>query len=294
MNPSQQEDWKFEVISQILLALAKDERLKSALIFKGALILNEYLPTNRKSLDIDSNMANEFLALYPTSDARASFLKEQSERAISSYFEAQNPVRYELQKLNIDASPGRYHPHNWDGFLITISLKDHKYEGIRGLPNLTIDIAAPEDLSAQSIAEIEYSGISIRAYSLERVTGEKARAYLSTLRTYCAKMGRARDTVRVKDLYDLAQILRKRPISNTEFWNTSGNEFRIACKSRFVDCLGISSFMEGWEETRAAYEKSPVIPKAIIFEEAANSITEISNFWQRNGIIPFAYPINDH
>ena len=291
MNLSQQEDWKFEVISQILLALAKNERLKDALIFKGALILNEYLPTKRKSLDIDSNLAEEFLSLYPTRETRESFLKEQFERAISRHFEAQNPVRYELLSLKIGPSPKADHPLRWDGFLITVSLKDRGNEGVRGLPKLAIDVAAPETLSEQSVTEIIYNGVVIRAYSLERVTGEKARAYLSTLRAYCAKMKKPRDAVRVKDLYDLTQIHRKKPVSDTAFWNTAGNEFRLAYESRFVDCSGAASFMEGWEETRAAYEKSPVIPKDIYFEDVTSSIRAISSYWQQTGIIPFAFPL---
>ncbi len=291
MNPSQQEDWKFEVIPQILLALAKNERLKDALIYKGALILNEYLPTKRKSLDIDSNLADEFLSLYPTREMRESFIKEQFKRAISRHFEAQNPVRYELASLKIDPSPKKYHPLTWDGFQITLSLKDHEKEGIRGLPKLTIDLAAPETFSEQSVAEMNYNGVVIRAYSLERITGEKARAYLSTLRTYCAKMRRTREAVRVKDLYDLTQIHRKNPISYTAFWNSAGREFRLACESRFVDCSGSDSFMEGWEETRAAYEKSLVIPRDISFDEVNSSIRAISSYWQQIGLIPFAFPL---
>ncbi|MGA2533255.1 MAG: nucleotidyl transferase AbiEii/AbiGii toxin family protein [Candidatus Aminicenantales bacterium] len=291
MNRSQQEDWKFEVISQILLALAKNEGLKDALIFKGALILNEYLPTKRKSLDIDSNLTDEFLSRFPTQKTRESYLKEQFERAISRHFEAQNPVRYELLSLKISPNPKAAHPRGWDGFLITVSLRDHGNEGVRGLPKLTIDLAAPESLSEQSVAEIDYNGVTIRAYSLERVTGEKARAYLSTLRTYCAKMKRPRDAVRVKDLYDLTQIHRKKPMSGTAFWNTAGSEFRLACKSRFVDCSAAASFMEGWEETKAAYEKSAVIPGDISFEDVTRSIMAISSYWQQTGIIPFAFPL---
>lgn len=291
MNLSQQEVWIFEAISQILPALAKNERLKDALIFKGALILNEYLPTKRKSLDIDLNLADEFVSLYPIRETRELFLKEQFERAISRHFEAQSPVRYELLGLKIVPSPKADHPRGWDGFLITVSLKDRGNEGVRGLPKLTIDVAAPETLSKQSIAEIVYNGVVIRAYSLERVTGEKARAYLSTLRTYCAKMKRPRDAVRVKDLYDLTQIHRKKPMSNAAFWNIAGNEFRLACKSRFVDCPGAACFMEGWEETKAAYEKSPVIPRDIYFEDVTSSIRAISSYWQQLGIIPFAFPL---
>lgn len=291
MNTSQQENWKFEVISQIVTALAKNDRLKKALIFKGALILNEYLPTKRKSLDIDSNLDQEFIKIYPTREAKEVFLSEQFERAISHHFEAQDPVRYELLSLSVRPNPKTDHPRGWNGFLITVSIKDNEKEGVRGLPKLTIDVAASESLSDRSISEMDYNGVRIRAYSLERVTGEKARAYLSALQTYCTKMKRSRDIVRIKDLYDISQILRNRPLSDEKFWDIAGSEFRLACESRFVDCSGKRSFLEGWENTRVAYEKSPVFPNDISFDDVTMSITAISDYWERIGVVPFEFPL---
>jgi predicted nucleotidyltransferase component of viral defense system len=65
MNNRPYENWKFEVISQILIALAKNEPLKNNLVFKGALILNKYLPTQRRSLDIDANFVSAFINNFP-------------------------------------------------------------------------------------------------------------------------------------------------------------------------------------------------------------------------------------
>lgn len=291
MNSAQQEDWKFKVIPQVLLALAKNEDLKKVLIFKGALVLNEYLPTGRKSLDIDSNLDQKFLDSHPDLTERGSFLKERLESAISRHFMDQDPVRYELLNLRIEPSPKMYHPLGWDGFLVTVSLRDRQNEGVRGLPKLTIDIASPESLSGRSVTEMDYRGTKIRAYSLERVTGEKARAYLSSLQTYCRKMKRPRKIARVKDLYDLTKIYHSIPISKISFWDIAGNEFRSACGSRYVDCLGSNSFKEGWAETRDAYEKSPVIPRDATFDDVDTSISDIVDHWQRIGIIPFTFPL---
>lgn len=253
--------------------------------------MNEYLHTGRRSLDIDSNLDQEFLGSHPNRVEMESFLKERLETAISRHFEDQDPVRYELLNLRIDPSPKMHPPQGWDGFLVTISLRDHDNEGVRGLPKLTIDMASPESLSERSVAEINYRGTEMRVYSLERVTGEKARAYLSTLPAYCRKMKRSRGAVRVKDLYDLARIRRNKPMSDAAFWNVAGSEFRSACESRYVDCFGSDSFKEGWAETRNAYEKSPVIPRDITFDDVDTSISDIADHWLRIGIIPFAFPL---
>jgi hypothetical protein len=34
---------------------------------------------------------------------------------------------------------------------------------------------------------------------------------------------------RVKDLHDIARILRARPMSDATFWNDAGQEFLLAC-----------------------------------------------------------------
>ena len=60
MNKNQRDNWKFEVLAEILSALAKNPEIRENLIFKGALILNRHLNTQRKSLDIDSNLDSDF------------------------------------------------------------------------------------------------------------------------------------------------------------------------------------------------------------------------------------------
>jgi hypothetical protein len=291
MNNRQYENWKFEVISQILIALAKNEHLKNNLVFKGALILNKYLPTQRKSLDIDANFVSAFINNFPSRERQKSFLKKHLEQAISRHFETQDPVRFELLNLRIEPKPRDYHPRRWDAFLITISLTDHENTGVRGLPNLTIDVSAPESLSENSLREMSFGGSKIQAYSLERIAGEKARAFLSTLRTYRDKVEKPGKAVRLKDLYDLTRIIRARTISDRAFWNIAGSEFKLACESRFVDCSGVDSFREGWSETSELYKKSPAIPMDIPFEEVTASISAISNYWKETGIIPFSFPL---
>jgi len=243
------------------------------------------------SLDIDANLDAVYASLQPERERQKAFLEENVGKATSRYFESQDPVRYELSRLRIDLKPKDHHPLGWNAFLITVSLIDHKRVGVRGLPSITIDVAAPELLSDLSIAELALEGATIRAYSLERIAGEKASAFLSTLTTYRAKMNKPGEAVRVKDLYDLTRIIRAKPISETQFWTVAGREFRLACESRYVDCSGLDSFKEGWTETRALFEASGIIPKDCTFEDAEATILSIVEFWRKDNLIPFSFPL---
>jgi hypothetical protein len=100
------------------------------------------------------------------------------------------------------------------------------------------------------------------------------------------------EAVRVKDLYDLTRVIRAKPISKTEFWTIAGQEFLLACESRYVDCSGLDSFMEDWAVTRATFEASRVIPKDdCTFEEVEATIVAIAGFWQGIGLFPLVFPL---
>jgi hypothetical protein len=293
MNKDQRDNWKFAVLGEILIALAKNPEIRESLIFKGALILNRHLNTERKSLDIDSNLDSDFALQHPRREAQKEFLENHVKQAIVQHFEAQNPVRYELNSLRINLSPRENHPRRWNAFEISISLTDHANAGVRGLPTLTMDVAAPEKLSKNSISELEIDNVKIRVYSLERIAGEKARAFLSSLPTYRAKVKKPGEAVRLKDLYDLTKILRAKPLSTELFWTNAGNEFQLACESRFVDCTGLGSLREAWAETKELYQKDPTIPKDLAFDEVERSVVSIFGYWQEIGIIPFSFSIPD-
>ncbi len=291
MNQNDFEKWKFEVLLELLQALAENKFLKKNLILKGAIILNQYLPNSRKSLDIDTNLSRKFVNVNPSRERQKSILREHLELAISRHFEGQDPVRYELLNLKIESHPKGLHPRGWEGFQITISIKDNNHASVRGLPNLTIDVAAPEPLSEDSLTEISIGRSKIQVYSLERIAGEKARAYLSSLPTYREKVRASDRTPRVRDLYDLANILHHKRISDRAFWNAAGREFRLACESRYVDCPGIDCFFEDWSKIEGLYSKTPIIPADILFNEVEKSILAISRYWKKKGIIPFSFPL---
>ena len=291
MNSEQREAWQFEAIRHVLTALGTSLELRNALVFKGALVLDRRLGTSRVSLDIDANLDVAFASEHPDRMDQRAFLEENIGRAISRYFELQDPVRYRLEKLRIDLKPKPQHPLGWDAFSITVSLDDCQHVNVRGLPNVTIDVAAPESLSGDSVAELDLGGITVRAYTLVRIAGEKARAFLSTLPAYRAKTKKPGEAVRVKDLYDLTRIIRVRPITDVPFWTIAGQEFQLACQSRYVDCSGLGSFKEAWEETRARFHDSKIVPKNCTFEDIETTVTAIAAFWHERAVTPLGFPL---
>lgn len=275
----------------VLSALANSDEIKSALIFKGALILDHWLNTERVSLDIDSNMDLDFSMQLPDRSDQKVFLEKHIPAAVTRYFERQNPVRFEVKGSRVDLNPREDHPRGWNAFQARINLTDNQFADVRHLPALTIDIAAPETLSEKSVEEISWNGSSIRAYTLERIAGEKARAFLSTLPSYRDKVKKPGEAVRVKDLYDLTRILEKRPIKESDFWQTAGEEFKLACESRYIDCAGIETFKEDWKVTEEAYKKEAIIPDDTDFEAAEAAIDSIVTIWTDLEIIPFEFPL---
>lgn len=289
MNEAQQKQWKFVVINHVLIALSRNENIRNCLIFKGAIILNHLIETTRVSLDLDSNLDVEFTYRFPKRKDQKKFLHEKIQQALTNYFENQNPVRYEINQLGIEVNQKIAHPMGRNAFKINITLIDHENSDVRGLPRLRIDIAAPESFSPISLIDLPISDNTIKAYSLERIAGEKARAFLSSLPTYRNKMSKPVRAVRVKDLYDLSRIIKEKPINEIEFWQNAGEEFQLACKSRFVDCKGIESFMENWEVTKDTFEKETIIPSDISFDDVENDLLSIINYWEQINILPFSF-----
>jgi len=292
MNLDDSKKWQADVLGHILLALASSEELRDALVYKGALILNKHLGNDRMSLDIDSNLAQKFALACPDKKQQESFLETTLNSSISKYFNRQNPVRFELASINIQRSPRKTdHPLGWDAFLIKIKITDHKNIQVRSLPALTIDVAAPEVLSENSVTDMKIGGHLVRAYTLERIAGEKLRAFLSALPAYRTKVKKPGEAVRVKDLYDIAQIHRVKPISDEIFWGVAGYEFNMACASRYIDCEGLATFKENWGNTKELYKTDSTIPSDVEFDEVDKVITSICAFLERKQITPFFYPI---
>ena len=248
LNKQDQNRWKSEVLTLVLEALASSEQLKLMLIYKGARILNLRLgAASRQSLDIDSNLCDGYELYYPE-DEIIGFLRTEFTKTLRRFFSKQTPVRYSVDNIRIDKNPSRgQHPFGWSGFKAKIKITDRAVS-MRTFPRIEIDVASPEKLGSNAVSDLKFAnGNIVHAYTLERIAGEKLRAFLSSLPKYLAKIGRRTDTVRVKDLYDLARIRRKYAVKDSEFWQEAANEFRLACESRFIDCFGLQTFSDGLE-----------------------------------------------
>lgn len=289
MNATEQARWKSEVLDVVFVALAGADELKGVLVYKGARVLALHLGVGRQSLDIDSNMLASFNASMPDRDEQRAFLEGTLRTAIGLHFDTQNPVVYELKTLKVTKKPSVEHARGWNAFEVRMNVNDLRRR-VLGLPVLTIDIAAPETLLPGSVTTVQIDGREIRAYCLERIAGEKLRAFLSSLPTYRRKVSKPGETIRAKDLYDVARIRRERELTERGFWDQVGAEFRVACASRFIDCDGLGTFREAWAETKAAYDE-PTIPRDIAFEEVETTLIAIVERFIETGVLPFTHPL---
>jgi Nucleotidyl transferase AbiEii toxin, Type IV TA system len=289
MNQADGERWKSQVLDEIFVALAASEQLDECLIFKGARVLNLRLGGGRQSLDLDANLAAPFVKNDSDREAQRAFLEEHMVLAVRRHFERQDPVRYELTALTVRTYPPKSHPMGWDAFKVRMNVNDLT-RSVRGLPALEIDVAAPEELLDSSVSILSVGGHRVIAYTLERIAGEKLRAFLSTLPAYRAKAKKPGEAVRARDLYDVTRIRRVHAIEQVAFWGLVGQEFRLACRSRYIDCQGLATFQEQWDVTRKTYEEA-TIPKDIPFEEAETTLVAVVGFLEAQGVVPFTFPL---
>ncbi|MBY0231573.1 MAG: nucleotidyl transferase AbiEii/AbiGii toxin family protein [Gemmataceae bacterium] len=289
MNPAQADAWKSAVLDKVFDALAQSDELCAALVYKGARILKLRLGEGRQSLDIDSNLLRGFVERLPDRDEQRAFLEEEIGRAIRHHFERQEPVELQLKAVKVKRQPPTQHPMGWDAFAVRLNVNDLTRH-VHGLPALDIDIAAPEELLAGSVSGIVVGGHEVRAYTLERIAGEKLRAFLSSLPAYRAKVRKPGEAVRAKDLYDVARILRTHGLGDEAFWEQAGQEFRLACRSRFIDCDGLITFREQWDVTRKTYAEA-TIPKDVPFDEAEAALAAVIGRFEGRGVVPFNFPL---
>jgi hypothetical protein len=292
MNPKNQEAWKSQALDTIFEALAANKTLEGKFAYKGARVLSKLLGGNhRQSYDIDMNLMQSFVDAYPDPDEQATCLHHEISIGLTAFFRAQDPLRYKLKGVKLTRRPKDDHPHGWNAFEVRIGLEDLAMAGVTNLPVLELDIAAPEELGPRALGTIVVGQHTIVAYTLERIAGEKLRAFLSSLPAYRAKMKRPGDSIRAKDIFDLARILQAHAINDEEFWHIAGEEFSRACASRYIDCRGLETFEEQLDLTRATYERDAIIPKNISFDAAWNGIREIVQKLTLLKIIPFENPV---
>jgi hypothetical protein len=292
MKEDDQRNWRNEVLDLVFDALAGSSILRSILVFKGARVLHRRLDASpRKSFDIDANLELDFAKRLPSRVDQQRLLQAEIDRVVRVYFESQPIVRFELTKVAVIPRPIRDHHLGWNAFKVTIGVVDRKRTSQRGVPNLELDIAAPEALGPDAVAPLKIGIHEASAYTLERLAGEKLRAFLSSLPAYRTKVSKAGEIVRTKDIYDLAFIVAARPVSDGSFWSKVHDEFRLACQSRYVDCEGIATFEENLPQTRALYEADATLPKDIAFESAWSALCSVVGFFEKIGAFPLRFPL---
>ena len=289
MNQSQRDQWVKDVLREVLTAMMHDPALREALVFKGAWILNLHLGESRHSMDIDAAAEPAWVQAMGSREQQEAFLKEHLPRAVSRHFERQDPVRFTLEDAKVQRKPRKDHPRGWDMLGIKLAVRDHKLAGDRSLPAVEIEVAAAESYGTDAVEECNFLGVPARVYSLHRIAGEKLRAYLTSLPEYRAKMHGGERAFRVKDLHDLARIVKHRPLEMTDFWAKATREFKMACQSRYVDCAGPDTFKQDWEQARQRYEQDQHL-SAISFAEAEAALDQILAALSGMGVFPLAFP----
>jgi hypothetical protein len=292
MKPDHANQWKDALLDEILEAISSSSFLAETLIFKGARILARHLPdVARRSLDIDANCTQAFVENYPDRAEQAHRLESEFQNSIRRKFESEEPVKKSLEFVRVRPKPPQDHPRGWNAFEVSIRVIDSSLSSPRGVPTLRLDIAAPETLTTHSTQEIEIGGRRLRVYTLERIAGEKLRAFLSSTPAHQAKTQRTGGALRVKDLHDLACILRNTRIADNAFWDKVAVEFRTACAGRFVDCDGWPTFAAVTEIARGNYEKDPTLPRSFPFDSAWAAVHDIIRHIERTGTTPFAFAL---
>ena len=285
MNPEQQQHWKNEVLEEILLAVAASPELSRLLVFKGARILNLHLGSYRQSLDIDANLRVGVKPSGETASDLAARLERALGTALRTRFDQPEIVRFSLESLTVRPKPRQGHPRGWDGFEALMRVRDGRHAGTRSLPTLEMDIAAPETLGPTALSLVRFKGVDVPACSLERIAGEKLRAFLTSLPEYRAKVSTAPRAVRAKDLHDLARIFREHGTDDRRFWSAVAGEFKLACRDRLVDCAGPATFRQNHERTRVVYQEDRSL-QSIPWEEADASLTRILSLLETMGVFP--------
>ncbi len=294
MRKAQRDEWVDEALDAVMSAVAADSWLVGVLVFKGARILGarSSLPA-RRSFDIDAGLTPQFLETAPSVADQAKRIEVAFHEALTKYFTRLPVVRYAVRSVKVEIKPSvRGHPLGWTGFRVEIGLTDTMRARVNALEALVIDLSHPETLGAASVADLEVEGGGVvHAYTMERIAGEKLRAYLQSLPTYAAKMFRPGDARRTKDVYDLALIERQVPTTNLEFWTRVGEEFRVACEDRLVDCKGLESFREDVVGTKRAYELEIEAPIAIEWNDAWAAIEAIVRGLEARRVVPLHFAV---
>jgi hypothetical protein len=157
---------------------------------------------------------------------------------------------------------------------VKLVIRDPSQANVRSLPPALLEVAAAESYGPDAVEWRDFLGAPALVYSLHRIAGEKMRAYLTSLPEYRKKMHGGTREFRVKDLHDLARIVRQHPLEDLAFWGKVSEEFKLACESRYVDCNGPATFLQDWAQVRLRYEQDRHL-SSISWTEAETALNQI-------------------
>lgn len=290
MNPLQRERWVSEVLREVMTALMHDESLRQALVFKGAWILNLHLGESRHSMDIDASAEPGWVKEMGSMKNQEAFLREHLPSAVRRHFERQNPVRFTLEDTKFERNPMHQHPRGWDMLQVKLVIRDPSQANVRSLPPALLEVAAAESYGPDAVEWRDFLGAPALVYALHRIAGEKMRAYLTSLPEYRKKMHGGTREFRVKDLHDLARIVRQHPLEDLAFWGKVLEEFKLACESRYVDCNGPATFLQDWAQVRLRYEQDRHL-SSISWTEAETALNQILKGISANAGFPWRFEV---
>ena len=80
-------------------------------------------------------------------------------------------------------------------------------------------------------------------------------------------------------------------MTDGDFWQTAGAEFRLACQSRCIDCGGYIAFRQRWDKTRQFYEADRTLPNDVSFEQVEETLDLITEFLIGKKVIPLYFEL---
>lgn len=296
MDELQRLRWLDELLDEVLASVAAAPTLADTLVFRGGRILRRHLgERGRLSTDLDATL-RETIGVGET-DRRflGESIRGSLEHALGRQFAARRDGRFALDGIDLTFLPRKGHPFGWDMFVFRVRVNDARHRGVTGLPRLTLEVAAPEDLGEGSLERHVLSTGAILIYSLERIVAEKLRAFLQSTARHRSMIGSTPRAMRVRDLYDLGEVLRERPGTLKGFWDVVAREFRRACLSRSVSCEGWETFEKERETAASTWERDSTLSGLRDFGDVWSDVYLIVEMLERRGAakIAMAMPVRE-
>ncbi len=286
MDPQGQAAWQDEALDFVLVAVGKSEALRESLVFRGARILYYHLDGPRRaSLDLDAVLS------VPATEIDRVALEDEFLLALHNAAESMEPVIYSPERVRITPSPRLGNVRGWDGFAVAITLRDLRRAGALGIPNLMMDLAAPEQFGEGAVESRQVGDGRVLVCTNHALIAGKLRAFLEYTTPHRAKLDLPPRPLRIKDLVDLARIWDVYRDEPDAFWRRVSDHFAVACGCRLVDCAGWSTFTPLTEEVHEAYRAEPIaVMSGYAFAEAWQRLELLVNRVAGLGPFPIESP----